>query len=178
MRPVIIVLGDRPEGGLPTEELRLRVRHGVALAGSTAASALIFSGGATSGARSEALLMQEIAEQEGIPAHVATILETMSLDTLGNACFSGLILKNLKFSSIHVVTGPAHFERASFIFSRVLGDVEMECYGRPLPMSAKELEAMELAEYILEGVGPWQLDDLCRRMSSLHPYYSKEVRGL
>ncbi|MEM3851847.1 MAG: YdcF family protein [Methanomassiliicoccales archaeon] len=166
----VIVLGDRPVNGVPTEEMRRRVEKGIEIADRLHASFIIYSGGRTSGEVSEALLMQEIAE--GMGCKVPAILEHRSLDTLGNAYFCARIMEHLSGKSAVVITGPGHLMRARRLFSYVFGrNVRGYTFGTEAQMSPKEKEAYTAAMLLLRGVRRGDLDTIWKRMKARHPLY-------
>lgn len=167
----VIVLGDRPDDGKPTEEMRRRVTRGIEISKERNADFIIFSGGRTSGKHSEALLMQAIAEEKG--CDIPSILENRSLDTLGNAYFTALIIARLGKCDTVIVTGPSHIERAARLFSFVFGsEIEGISYGKHEAMSDSEKQAYEAATHLLDGIRPGDLDGIWQRMREMHPLYS------
>ncbi len=173
---IIVVLGDRPDGDTPTEEMLKRVRLGVRLVAEEDASLIIYSGGRTSGRHSEGFLMQQIAEDEFPDLAMPAVIEPKSLDTIGNAYFTARVLENVNFERMFVVTSPSHATRAGFIFNSVFeGRAEVRTFGQvPDRPSVNEEEAMELAHLILDGIEPMDLDAVWRRMKDMHPYYMSD----
>ncbi len=176
-RPVVVILGDRPVEGMPSMEMVKRVRFGVPLAEQEDALCIVFSGGVTSGKESEAELMDRMARMEFPEIPIPFVLEKRSVDTIGNAYFTGRLIERMEHGHIIVATSPFHALRAGYIFKHVLGDdVDTRTFG-PLPAeaSASEAEAFELARFMLGDLKPMDLDELWRRMITIHPYYSGSV---
>lgn len=176
MTAFVIVLGDRPEGESPSAEMVRRVRHGLELCLKSGA-VIVFSGGRTSGRYSEALLMQRVAEDEFPDSQIPSLLESQSLDTIGNAYYCAKLLSGLEHESITVVTSPYHLERSGYIFRKVMGQqVRMETFG-PVPsqLTESEKQPFELAHIILEDARAWDIEGLWERMRKLHPFYSDET---
>lgn len=176
VKEIVIVLGDRPEGDSPTSEMVRRVRHGVQVAKRLESAAIIFSGGRTSGRYSESHLMHGIAEEEFPEFTLPAMLESRSLDTIGNAYYSGRLLESVRHEGLCLVTSPYHIERAEYIFGRVIGgQITADTYGKPPALrSPSEEEAWELARVLLEGIRPGDLDAAWSRMITMHPYYSTD----
>jgi|GEM_PF-6699192 vancomycin permeability regulator SanA len=170
--PSVIVLGVRPDSRDALNEMEKRVKRGLEVAEELNADFIIFSGGRTAGNYSEAFMMQRIAEQEG--SRFNSILETRSLDTLGNAYFTARIVSKLSDREVVIVSGPAHIERAKRLFSFVFArDMKAYCHGTAEEgMNEKEREAYEFATAMLEGIKPGDLEGIWERMSSMHPLYS------
>ncbi len=170
---VVVVLGCRPDGDRPTPELVQRVREGLRVAALAQSRLIIYSGGRTAGGHSEAFLMQKIAEEEFPGYSVNAILECSSTDTISNAYYTARILEKIVYDRICIVTSPYHVKRSAYIFNRVLGrEVETSTFGpEPETLPASEEEGMELARYILDGVETMNLDEIWRRMTTMHPYF-------
>lgn len=176
MAGFVIVLGDRPDGERPSQEMVKRVRHGHELARGSGA-VIVYSGGRTSGRYSEALLMQRVAEEEFPEVRLPSLLEPESLDTIGNAYYCAKLLRELRHESISVVTSPYHIARSEYIFRQVMGKgVRMETFGPvPAELLESEKQPFELAKFILGDVQPWNTEELWERMSRMHPFYSDET---
>jgi len=177
MKDVVVVLGCRPERGRPTDELVRRVKHALRFCSTLDEPFILFSGGRTSGKYSEALLMQRIAEGE-TTFELPSLLENRSLDTIGNAFFSSLILRQLRYGSLTIVTSPYHVPRSRMLFSHMIGgDVATSTFG-PVPseLPPSERHGFELAEYMLDGVPEGDLDALRRKLFSDHPLYAQRYR--
>jgi len=173
---VVVVLGCRPDGNRPTPELTRRVRHGVETAlraSKRGESILLFSGGKTSVAESEASIMQREYELNYPDAAIPSILENRSLDTIGNAYFSARILNRLGHSRIVVVTSPFHVPRSKYIFSFILGRrVESSTFGTvPATVPEEEKAPLEMAKHLFAGIKRGDLDAVWERMLIMHPYY-------
>lgn len=177
--PVVVILGDRPVDGMPSGEMVKRVRFGVPLAAEANALCIVFSGGVTAGNESEAELMRRIARAEFPENHIPFILEDRSLDTIGNAYFTGRLIEKTEHGGVIVATSPFHAARADYIFRHVLGeDVVTRTFGPPPEgPSDSEEEAFELARFMLDDLKPMDLDELWSRMKTIHPYYSGSVTG-
>jgi len=126
----VIVLGCRSE-----ELLQSRVEHAVLVAARNKDSSLVFSGGGWSGIKAEADNMEHCIPKDVLPDFRQRIIfERYSMDTVGNAVFSRLIIRRLikegKLDAISdrpyricVVTSPFHAIRALNIFRVVFGHV-------------------------------------------------------
>lgn len=138
---------------------------------------LILSGGKTnpSVSLSEAEVMRNYALTRGIPPK-AIILEENSMDTIGNAYFTRKIIDMLGCSDIYIVSSCYHMRRVKFIF-------EM-CYGRKYNMffdycftisnqdaERKEEYSIKLAKDFFENITPGNLDEIERRLFSIHRLY-------
>ena len=69
----------------------------------------------------EAKAMKNYAISKGI-ASSTIICENKSKDTIGNAYFVRLILKDKNMFQITVVTSDYHMRRTKYIFNKILGD--------------------------------------------------------
>lgn len=112
---IVVLAGGRdgmaPEyGGETVSQFTLaRLRYGARLARQTGLP-LLLSGGAPSGGRPEAVLMNEALQQDfGLSARW---LETASLDTHDNARFSAALLRQAGLSRIVLVSDANHLPRA------------------------------------------------------------------
>lgn len=176
MTAIVIVLGDRPDGERPSPEMVSRVRHGFGLA-LKVGGVILYSGGRTSGRYSEALLMQRVAEDEFPEVQLPSMLESQSLDTIGNAYYSARMLKWFEHESITVVTSPYHVERSGYIFRQVMGKgVTMGTFGHvPDQLAESERQPFELARLLLDDMKPWDIEGLWEKMRKMHPFYSDET---
>jgi uncharacterized SAM-binding protein YcdF (DUF218 family) len=127
VRDAIVVLGHRPplEDGVIAPELRLRVAHGIALFEAGRAERLLFTGGASPGQPSEAMVMAQYARQHDV-AESALRMEGDSRDTLENARLSVKLLRDElgRAPRIVLVTSDYHQKRAARLFRCAGADVE------------------------------------------------------
>jgi vancomycin permeability regulator SanA len=115
---VIIVLGTEPlDESTPSLDMRRRVEKGVEELARYPDARLVFTGGKTSGAVSEARLMAEIASTLGVgPAQ--ELLEEESRSTVENAELTAKLLGRDDNRKLILVTRPSHLPRALRIFER------------------------------------------------------------
>lgn len=113
----LIVLGYPADGqGRPTPIQQARVREAVREFERGVAPRLILSGGAAHNGYVEAETMARAAEAEGV-APAAIFLETHSLDTLQNACYSTRLMREHGWKSAEIISSSSHLPRAGLIFS-------------------------------------------------------------
>lgn len=113
----LIVLGTPADGnGHPTARQLAAVNEAVREYERGVAPRIIFSGGAVRNHFSEAEVMAQAAESEGIPPS-AVLIENRARDTLQNACFSARMLHQHGGNSAEIIGLPAHLPRAAMIFA-------------------------------------------------------------
>lgn len=107
-----------------------RLDTAIALYNEGWAKNLIFAGAASDPkSPSNALVMQDIAVKNGVPASAIEI-EEVSKNTQENADFTAKIIKEKGYGRIILVTSPYHQRRASIEFNRALsGQVEIINYS-------------------------------------------------
>lgn len=114
---LIICLGGDTEG---------RVAHTIELLKEKPDAQIWFSGGYMSPDVSEAKKMENwMKEQYPQYKDMQPILEEESLDTIGNAIFSKIMMDELKdksYQNITLVTSDYHMKRAMYLFTHIFGD--------------------------------------------------------
>jgi uncharacterized SAM-binding protein YcdF (DUF218 family) len=116
---VAIILGARIEDdGTPSPAMARRVAHGVTLLRDGRVGALLMSGGVTTSAVAEAVVMRELALALGAaPDSIHT--EERALNTIQNARHSAPILRERGWRRLLVVTDSFHRLRTRYIFGRM-----------------------------------------------------------
>lgn len=116
---VAIVLGARIlADGTPSPAMARRVAQALALLHSGQVSALLMTGGATSSAVPEALIMRDLALIGGAAPHVVH-MEDRALNTIQNALYCAPVLRQHGWTRAVVVTDSFHVPRAGYIFRRL-----------------------------------------------------------
>lgn len=116
-RPAVVLGARVYPDGQPSPALVDRVRVGVALLRSGAATALLFSGGAPDGRPTEAEVMARLARELGAPGE-ALWLEAESRSTHENALACARLLRERAVASAWLVTCDFHVARAAAQFRR------------------------------------------------------------
>ncbi len=131
----VVVLGASVlPSGAPSEALRRRIDHGVAVYFGRCARFLVVSGGIVAAPPAEAVLMREIALARGVPAE-RIVVEDASRNTFENAVYVGLILHREGWRRAVIVTDAFHLPRALYCFRRIGLAVEGEGVPRRSPTS-------------------------------------------
>ncbi len=178
----VIVLGKMLIGKTIHPELKGRMDTGIDVFKKKSAKYLILSGGKSNPSIdvSEAEVMRDYALNSGIPSE-KIILEEDSKDTIGNAYFTRKLIDKLDYSDIpeiYVVSSCYHMRRMEYIFGR--------CYGEKYSLSfdycfsfdnkeakKKEDRSIKLAEQFFKGIAPGDMDEIGRRLFSIHTLYKK-----
>ncbi len=176
MDEVIIVLGSR----LSSQEIhpQLKGRLDVALGfGSTLKNPhYIVSGGKTNQnvPKTEAKAMSEYLISNGVNRK-QIFLEERSMDTIGNAYFSRLLLKKLGDpSNIFVITSCYHMNRSKFIFDYCFGNGFRLNYEHCFKYQVEdddEEESLKKAYDFFKGIVPGDYVEIGFRLISTHPLY-------
>jgi uncharacterized SAM-binding protein YcdF (DUF218 family) len=115
----IIVLGYPADSdGNPTPLELASVTEAVREYERGVAPRLIFTGSAVANRYTEAQVMSQAAEAQGIPAE-AVLKETHARDTIQNACYAARLMKTHGWTSAEVIANPTHLPRAALIFSHL-----------------------------------------------------------
>lgn len=122
---VVVLGGGLTKDGTLADWTHARLERGLALVDEGVASHLVVSGGWGLGlarpSRTEAEVMMELAGRRMNSARIHPEME--SRDTVGNAWFTGRIVRCQGWRSLCLVTSDFHVPRAAWAFSRVLPDV-------------------------------------------------------
>lgn len=130
---VAVVMGAQVlSGGRPSRTLAARTRHAARLYREGGLDLLIPTGGTGEHPPSEARIMSEILEKEGVPKS-AVVIEDVALSTWGSAWLVVDILRERGISEVRVVTDPLHCVRtvAAFAAAGVTARAE-PVYGSPM----------------------------------------------
>ncbi len=116
---VAIILGAKAQAdGTPSPAMARRVGLGVKLWHDKQVPALLFSGGTTTPNHpSEARVMADLAQAQGVPPH-CLYLEEQAVNTIGNARLCAPILARHGWDRIMVVSDRFHIPRSAYIFRR------------------------------------------------------------
>lgn len=148
---------------------------------------VVLSGGAPLSGRTEADVLAERLEQRVRERSVRRrfLRERRSLDTVGNALFTALLLRERGVAAhrVLVVTSGFHAHRAGAVFEHVLGPrvaVAVVSAGEPLRgdrlgrrvRSERDSERRTRRE-LFAGVAPGDLDALSGRVRRLHALYRR-----
>lgn len=121
----IVILGAGLEtNGTLKLKLTGRLKQGLKLARIYRTSPIILTGGNQKAGVTEAYVMKQWLEQQGI-SRKRLFVEDQSKDTVENALFSCVILKRLRVTHVTVVTSSSHLRRG-------LADLEEACSQRGL----------------------------------------------
>jgi uncharacterized SAM-binding protein YcdF (DUF218 family) len=101
-----------------------RIEKGAQLWKEGWADTIIFSGAAAEGDVSNAKAMKRIAVSKGVPDE-DILIEEKSKTTLDNAQMSAVLITELGFKSIILVTSPYHQRRTYELFKKSLPDVKI-----------------------------------------------------
>lgn len=122
---IVVIGGGVAEDGTLAGWTPARLERGLALVDEGVAGHLVVSGGwglnLARPPRTEAEVMAELAGRRMDPARIH--LDPEARDTVGNAWFTGRIVRRQGWRSLCIVTSDFHVLRAAWIFCRVLPDV-------------------------------------------------------
>lgn len=149
---VIVVLGAKPSpDGKRVPAMDRRVRHGVRLFHDGVADFLLMSGGRNGHSTPEAVLMQALAVEEGVPEE-NVVLESKSTRTLENAFFSKAVMEERGWTRALVVTDKFHLPRALFTFHcfgiQARGRSPTKYWGKATPKRRVRLVVQEVVGLI------------------------------
>ena len=123
----VIVLGASVlADGTPSRALKRRVLTGVRALQEGKADVLIVSGGPLKNLTPEAVVMADLARDNGVSDEVLFV-EPQALNTLENAEFSAALMKESGMKTALVVTDSWHMERALWCFGHCHIDAEEYC---------------------------------------------------
>ncbi len=114
---VILVLGCSIYGGpagQPSPCIRARAEHAATVYRQGLAAQVITAGGAVEEERSEAAVLAEVLQADGVPA-AAIYQEDQSRDTIQNIGNSRVIMRAHGWQTVILVTEPYHIKRATLI---------------------------------------------------------------
>lgn len=173
----VIILGNRLRSTQIHHELKGRMDVGINVFRDKTAKYLILSGGKTNPSvnLSEAEVMRNYAIMRGISLEVI-ILEYNSMDTIGNAYFTRKIVDKIRCSNVYVVSSCYHMERVKFIFEMCYGKNYNMFFNYCFPFhnqdaEKKEKDSIKLAEDFFRNITPGDIDEIEKRLFSLHPLY-------
>jgi uncharacterized SAM-binding protein YcdF (DUF218 family) len=143
---------------------------------------MLLSGGASNPnvASSEAEVMKAYCIENNIPQY-EIILETKSLDTIGNAVFSRRIVDMIKdIDVIYVVSSCYHMERATFIFEMCFGDKYKLNFNncniiQNSNFVEKERKGLIQSHNFFAGIEPGDILSIEARLFREHDLYHKEI---
>ncbi|NYF80171.1 ElyC/SanA/YdcF family protein [Granulicella arctica] len=146
----LIVLGYPANlDGTPSPEQRERVLEGVREYKTGIAPRLIMTGGAAHNQFTEAHVMAQFAEAQGVPASVI-LEEDQAQNTIQNIYYSAQIMHQHDWHSAEIVSSPSHLPRASLImqtFNRVQPTLSFDWHTHPAPWPAEYSLGRKLAVY-------------------------------
>lgn len=129
-----VVLGAAVYRERPSPVFRERINHAIALYQAGTVEALIFTGGVgRNDDRAESEAAREYAQEAGVPADDIYI-ETISTDTYGNLEQAQIIVGQLGFESVLIVSDPLHMARAMAITE----DLGINAHSSPTTTSRYE----------------------------------------
>jgi uncharacterized SAM-binding protein YcdF (DUF218 family) len=132
----IIVLGTPANAdGTPSPEQRARTLEGIREYRAGIAPRIIMTGGAAHNRYVEAHVMEQLAEQEGVP-FMALFEEDHAQNTIQNAYYSVRMMQARGWRSAEVVSSPSHLPRASLIFRHF--PIEWRMHAAPWPPAYRE----------------------------------------
>jgi len=125
----IVVLGASVlSDGQPSRALKRRIMTGVRAFHEGRGHSLIVSGGPLKHSMPEAVVMADIARQNGVGDEFL-LVEPQARNTLENAAFAADLMKAAGWKTALVVTDAWHLERALWCF----GHYRIEAEGYPVP---------------------------------------------
>ena len=180
MSRVVVVLGYRVNSKEDLKELYGRVDVGIEVFKRENADFIIFSGGITSGHKSEASIMAKYAKNK-VP-NDKIILEEKSLDTIGNAFFTRKILEKLgvKPDEIYIVSSCYHMVRAEYIFKKVYGDIAKinseYCFDvKNEKMANSEQSKLQQVKLFFKDVADGDLQKIGTKLLTEHKLYKNKI---
>ena len=171
LKSVIIVLGCKPSGCAPTEEMvgRSKVAADLFLSAS-GETLLITSGGATEKGCdvSEAEFMAQELIKLGI-GDEKIFREEKAGTTIGNAVFTKLLLQKMgvTFQEMHIVTSCYHRSRSEFIFKKIfsIGNIHSDyCFDQTVPRES-EINKLRRDSMILEKMKGFRTEEIEEKFS-------------
>lgn len=171
LKSVIIVLGCKPSGCAPTEEMVGRSKVAADLFFSASGKTLLItSGGATEKGCdvSEAEFMAQELIKLGVDDE-KIFREGKAGTTIGNAVFSKLLLQKMgvTFQEMHIVTSCYHRSRSEFIFKKIfsIGNVHSDyCFDQTLPRES-EINKLHRDSMILEEMKGFRTEEIEEKFS-------------
>jgi uncharacterized SAM-binding protein YcdF (DUF218 family) len=116
MFDAVIVLGAAVwPGGVASPTLRRRTRHGAALVVAGRAPVLILTGGLGKNPPAEAIVMRDIAVEEGVSVE-SIIVEDRASNTVQSGRLCAAIMRSRGWSRALIVTDDFHMPRTLLIF--------------------------------------------------------------
>ena len=152
---VIIVLGAAVwQGGRPSPAILRRVLHAVNLLNAGRAPFIIFTGGLGKHPPSEAIVMQAVAEKEGVEEE-KMVLEEKATSTYESALNCIKIMRDRNWSTAIIVSDSYHVFRSVFLF-RLLG---VKAVGSSAPGGRESNPTWKWLYYHLREIAaiPWYL---------------------
>ena len=181
---VILAHGINSDCTLP-EEARMRVRKGVELFRRGGYACLLMSGKyparmSSIPLKTEAMAMKDFASKLGVPRS-KILVEERSRDTIGNAYFSRLLLRQKGKGKITVITSGYHVKRARFIFHKVYGKHNVRLIGVDANYPVRKMArtriaedcSLKLAKDFFKGVRDQDLVSIGRLICTEHSAYSR-----
>lgn len=123
----------------------------------------------------ESQAMKQYAITKGVPAS-QTLIETKSLDTIGNAYFSKPIIDSLNTNQFTIITTDFHIPRTKYIFSHIFSKQYSINYkqsvSKPNPQrdqnEKKKLQFLKRRLPLIKRTHTWKFF-----MNHVHPFYTK-----
>jgi uncharacterized SAM-binding protein YcdF (DUF218 family) len=147
----VIVLGAAVrEGGKPSPTLVRRTRCGAALVLAGAARVLVVTGGVGDHPPAEAVVMRDIALEEGVSGD-AIVVEDTAADTLASGRACSALMRSRGWSRALIVTDDFHLARAVMIFRWF----DVEAVGHAAPGAREGLGWRSWIYYWLRDLAAW-----------------------
>lgn len=144
----------------------------------------ILSGGMTNPSlnMTEAQMMYNYLSDKVDPSKL--VKEEESLDTIGNAYFSRIIIDKLKdVSNVYVITSDYHKDRSKFIFDEVFDERYKLNFrvsyddldpDEELELKKHEAKSLSIANRFFEGINPGDMEEIKYKLYTYHDFYKKK----
>jgi len=175
---VVIVLGNKLRSNHIHQELKGRMDVGIKVFMEKEAHFMVLSGGKSNPyiKYAECEIMRDYAVSKGInPDKI--IMDSKSLDTIGNAYFTRRIIEKLgNVKNICVISSCYHMKRVEFIFRMCYGYnfnlIFDFCYDCDSQNKEKEEKKLSRAKDFFAGISPGDIDKIERKIFSSHKLYA------
>jgi len=177
-KKLIVILGNKLLSPQIHSELIGRMDIGINLFKDIFADYLILSGGQSNPnvKYTESEIMKDYAIKKSVPFE-KIILDTNSLDTVGNAYFVRKIVNELECNStIYVVSSFYHMKRVKYIFSICFGNnynlnFDYSYLHGNEEVNKKEERSMERAKKLFRNIDYGDLEKIEKKIFSEHDLY-------
>lgn len=175
---LIVILGNKLLSPQIHPELIGRMDIGINLFKDIFADYLILSGGKSNPnvKYAESEIMKDYAIRNNISSE-KIILDTNSLDTVGNGYFVRKIVNELECNStVYIVSSFYHMKRVKYIFSSCFGNYhnlnfDYSYYHENEEVNRKEERSMKMAKNLFRNIDYGDLEEIEKKLFSEHELY-------